>query len=118
MQHLSILHALFSLVLGGDVGAHSACPPPIVPPGARILYLGPASAGYSDELPVRARLVDENAAPMAARTLAFTFGGETKTATTGADGIANTTFTVSATPGSVPLLISLGTTQTTATIVV
>ncbi|PYQ48457.1 MAG: hypothetical protein DMF59_15990 [Acidobacteria bacterium] len=100
------------------VAADPPCPPPIVTPGARILYLGPASAGYSDELPVRARLVDENAAPMAARTLAFTFGGETKTATTGADGIANTTFTVSATPGSVPLLISFGTTQTTATIVV
>ena len=118
MRRVSILYALCALVSGVLVAADPPCPPPIVTPGARILYLGPASAGYSDELPVRARLVDENAAPMAARTLAFTFGGETRNATTGADGIANTTFTVSATPGSVPLLISFGTTQTTATIVV
>src|SRR5438132_1397577 len=118
MHRVSILYALFTLLAGAAMAADPACPPPIVPPGARILYLGPVSAGYSDELPVRARLVDETAVPMAGRTLTFTFGGETKTATTGVDGIANTTFTVSATPGSVSLLITFATTQTTATIVV
>src|SRR5207244_4201441 len=83
MRRVSILYALCALVSGVLVAADPPCPPPIVTPGARILYLGPASAGYSDELPVRARLVDENAAPMAARTLAFTFGGEPKTSNTG-----------------------------------
>src|SRR5438105_48764 len=118
MRRVSILYALLALLAGVVVAADPACPPPIVSPGARILYLGPVSAEYSDDLPVRARLVDETAAPMAGRSLTFTFGGETRTATTGADGIANTTLTVSATPGSVPLLISFATTQTTATIVV
>src|SRR5437660_1214760 len=58
MHRVSILYALFTLLAGAAMAADPACPPPIVPPGARILYLVPVSAGYSDEPPVRARRVD------------------------------------------------------------
>src|SRR6266550_2242984 len=118
MRRASFVFSLFALLAVSGFAADPTCPGPIVPPSSRLLYLGPITAEYSDDLPMRARLVDESAAPIAGRTLTFAFGGETHNAVTGPDGIASTTFTVAATPGSVPLLISDGSTQTTATILV
>src|SRR5947207_2472232 len=118
MRRASFVFSLLSLLAGVALAADPTCPGPIIPPGSRLLYLGPIKAEYSDDLALRARLVDENAAPLAGRTLTFAFGGESHNAITGADGIASTTFTVAAAPGSVPLLISDGSTQTSATIIV
>jgi len=87
--------------------ADATCPPASPPiPASRLLYLGPIAGEYSDELTVRARLVDEAAAPMAARTIVFSFAGESRDATTGTDGIASAAFQVTAAPGTTPLVIS------------
>ncbi|HJT16687.1 MAG TPA: hypothetical protein VJ853_04840, partial [Thermoanaerobaculia bacterium] len=118
MRRASIVVVSLLALITGAAFADLNCPGPIIPPSSRLQYLGPITAEYSDELPVRARLVDEYASPIAARTLTFVFGGVTRTAATGADGIASTTFIVSAPPGTAPLLITDGTAQATANIVV
>ncbi|HMC21475.1 MAG TPA: CARDB domain-containing protein, partial [Thermoanaerobaculia bacterium] len=118
---------IFCLVFlaAASYAADSLCPPASPPvPASRLLYLGPVAGEYNDELAVRARLVDEAAAPMAARTVAFSFAGESRNATTGTDGIASAAFQVTAAPGSTALLISFAgdsshpATQTSATIII
>jgi hypothetical protein len=61
---------------------------------------------HTDTVTLAARLADETGAALAGRTLTFALAGTTVPATTGGDGTARATFTLSVPPGEHPAKVS------------
>ncbi|HEX7153857.1 MAG TPA: Ig-like domain-containing protein [Thermoanaerobaculia bacterium] len=103
------------------VWSTASCGPEVpVPPAGEpsLLYLGATRAQYSDPIELAALLTDGSGAPVAGRTITFTFGAQTFTAVTDATGVARVATTVTTAPAEVPLTVTSGTLRVTQTITI
>ena len=72
-----------------------------------LTYTGDVAGEYNDPMTLAARLTEATtSAPIAGKTLTFTFGGTAYSAATDSNGTARVTVTPRMTPGAVPLSIA------------
>jgi hypothetical protein len=83
-------------------GVTAGSPPATAEATTLSLPAGSTTGQYGSFVPVSATLATA-AGPVAGRTVTFSLGGSTRTATTGADGVASTSLPLTALPGSYPL---------------
>ena len=70
-----------------------------MPTSANLIYVGATTGTYANPLTLAALLTDTSGNGLAGRNLVLSFGNQTLTATTDANGLAKTTFTVGTTQG-------------------
>ncbi|MGZ5445178.1 MAG: Ig-like domain-containing protein [Thermoanaerobaculia bacterium] len=86
----------------------ASCGPDVpLPPSGEpaLLYVGATRVQYSDAIELAALLTDATGAPVAGRTLTFTFGGSAFTAVTDATGVARVATTVPLPPSEVQVAV-------------
>lgn len=109
----SVANASGATVLSNDVTVTwttASCGPdvPLPPSGeASLLYIGGTRVQYSDPLELAALLTASSGAPVAGRSLAFSFGGHAYSGVTDATGVARVAVTVTAAPAEVPVTVDL-----------
>jgi RHS repeat-associated protein len=111
-QGADVVHASVTNASGATIASNDAtvtwqsasCGPdvPLPPSGqAALLYIGATRVQYSDAIELAALLTDAEGAPVAGRTLTFTFGAQTLTGVTDATGVARVAATVATPPSEV-----------------
>lgn len=111
-QGADVVHASVTNASGATVASNDAtvtwqtasCGPdvPLPPSGqAALLYVGATRVQYSDAIELAALLTDADGAPVAGRTLTFTFGTQTHSGVTDATGVARVATTVTTPPSEV-----------------
>jgi RHS repeat-associated protein/uncharacterized repeat protein (TIGR01451 family) len=111
MVQATLTNASGGTLLSNQVTANwssaGACPiSPNPPPGkTTLVYLGQTSAEFGETLHLAALLSDANGNALASQTLAFSYKGQSKTATTDNNGVAQTT-TAAGAVGTSPVTVS------------
>ena len=88
----------------------ASCGPdvPLPPSGeAGLLYIGGTRVQYSDPIELAALLTAASGAPVAGRSLTFSFGGHSFTGVTDATGVARVAATANVAPAEVPVTVDL-----------
>lgn len=77
----------------------------VQPVGTALAFTGPTPTGgdHTDDVAVAARLTESTGEPVAGQPVTLSLAGDTRTATTDANGVASATFTLSAAPGTYDL---------------
>ncbi|HEX9984114.1 MAG TPA: Ig-like domain-containing protein [Thermoanaerobaculia bacterium] len=99
----------------------ASCGPDVPQPPAgqaSLLYVGATRAQYSDPFELAALLTDTTGAPVAGRSVTFTFGAQTFNAITDATGVARVALTAAVAPAEVPVTVSAGDLRITQTITI
>ncbi|MEO8379140.1 MAG: Ig-like domain-containing protein [Acidobacteriota bacterium] len=111
-QGADVVHASVTNGSGGTLVSNDAtitwttasCGPDVpLPPSGQpgLLYIGATRVQYSDPIELAALLTDPTGAPVAGRTLTFTFGTTTLTAVTDATGVARVATVATVPPSEV-----------------
>lgn len=109
--HASVTNASGATVVSNDATVAwqtASCGPdvPLPPSGqAALLYVGATRVQYSDAIELAALLTDAEGAPVAGRTLTFTFGTATFTGVTDATGVARVAATAGIAPSEVVVAV-------------
>ena len=95
-----------------DDASHGDAAVNVVPPGqpvsigTQLAYGGDATAVFGDLVHLSATLTDAGGNPLAQEPVVLTLGSQSCTGTTGANGVATCTITVSQAPASYPVTVS------------
>ncbi|HEX2831379.1 MAG TPA: Ig-like domain-containing protein [Thermoanaerobaculia bacterium] len=109
--HASIANASGATLVSNDATVAwttASCGPdvPLPPSGqASLLYIGATRVQYSDAIELAALLTDDTGAPVAGRTLTFTFGTSTLSAVTDATGVARMATIANVAPSEVVIAV-------------
>lgn len=115
-QGADVVRASVTNVSGASVASNdvtvtwttSSCGPDVpLPPAGEptLLYIGGTRVQYSDPIELAALLADRNGAPVAGRTLTFSFAGATSSAATDATGVARVATVATTVPSEVPVTV-------------
>jgi hypothetical protein len=86
-----------------EAGSFTSGPPPSSQHETKTTYTGPTSADYHDQVTLSGKLADTSGsspAPVAGKTITFTLGSQSCTATTNASGSASCSLIVGQQPGN------------------